>query len=87
MAEPGGIAVSRAVRDLVELRVEYAFVDGGEHQLKNVSRSVQIFHVQLAKAAVAVGTTTRDGAADHAAFRGCRFDRTASMPSRSPSTS
>ncbi len=48
MAEPGGIAVSRAVRDLVELRVEYAFVDGGEHQLKNVSRSVQIFHVQTA---------------------------------------
>jgi class 3 adenylate cyclase len=41
MAEPGGIAVSRAVRDLVELRTEYAFIDGGEHSLKNVSRSVQ----------------------------------------------
>ena len=59
MAEPGGIAVSRAVRDLVELRIEYAFIDGGEHSLKNVSRSVQIFHVRPAKALVTVGTTTR----------------------------
>src|SRR5215471_1261039 len=65
MAEPGGIAVSRVVRDLVELRVEYAFVDGGEHSLKNVSRSVQIFHVRHAKAAgtdstaALANTTTR----------------------------
>jgi adenylate cyclase len=59
LAEPGGIAVSRAVRDLVELRVEYAFVDGGEHQVKNVSRAVHVFHVRPAKAAVTVGTTTR----------------------------
>ena len=58
MAEPGGIAVSRAVRDLVELRLEYAFVDGGEHTLKNVSRTVQIFHVQHAKAAVPPAHTT-----------------------------
>src|SRR5215468_4016565 len=63
LAEPGGIAVSRAVRDLVELRIEYAFVDGGEQSLKNVSRSVQIFHVHHTKPAVAAtaapNTTTR----------------------------
>lgn len=58
MAEPGGIAVSRVVRDLVELKVDYAFADGGEQQLKNVSRSVQIFHVRHARQAP-VGTTTR----------------------------
>lgn len=57
LAEPGGIAVSRAVRDLVELRVEYTFADGGEHQLKNVSRSVHVYHVRHAKSAP--GTTTR----------------------------
>jgi hypothetical protein len=57
LAEPGGIAVSRAVRDLVELRTEYVFHDGGEHQLKNVSRSVQVYHVRQAKPAP--GTTTR----------------------------
>ena len=33
LAEPGGIAVSRVVRDLVELKVEYAFADGGDQQL------------------------------------------------------
>ncbi|MDP2333115.1 MAG: adenylate/guanylate cyclase domain-containing protein [Reyranella sp.] len=58
LAEPGGIAVSRAVRDLVELKVEYAFADGGEQQMKNVSRAVQIFHVRHARPAP-VGTTTR----------------------------
>jgi adenylate cyclase len=57
LAEPGGIAVSRAVRDLVELRVEYAFADGGEQQLKNVSRSVQIFHVRPSRQTPVVTTT------------------------------
>jgi adenylate cyclase len=46
LAEPGGIAVSRALRDVTELKVNYAFVDGGEHQAKNVSRSLHIYHVR-----------------------------------------
>ena len=46
LAEPGGIAVSRALRDITELKVDYAFVDGGEHQAKNVSRSLHIYHVR-----------------------------------------
>jgi len=63
-AEPGGIAVSRTVRDMAELKVNYAFVDGGEHKLKNVSRPVHIFHVRnLAAPALsthdAAKTTTR----------------------------
>ena len=61
LAEPGGIAVSRVVRDLVELRVEYGFVDAGEHQLKNVSRPIQVFHVRPSRPAATVGAndTTR----------------------------
>src|SRR5581483_4837418 len=61
-ADPGGIAVSRAVRDVTQLRIDYAFVNGGEHQLKNVSRPVQIFHVRSAAAGgmgESVKTTTR----------------------------
>ena len=46
LAEPGGIAVSRAVRDVAELRVDYAFADGGEHRAKNVSRPIHIYHVR-----------------------------------------
>lgn len=57
VAEPGGIAVSRAVRDMTELRIDYAFVDGGEHRLKNVSRSMHVFHVRPAGSAAA--TTAR----------------------------
>jgi class 3 adenylate cyclase len=62
LADPGGIAVSRAVRDVTQLRIDYAFVNGGEHQLKNVSRPVQIFHVRSAAAGgmgESVKTTTR----------------------------
>ena len=59
IAEPGGIAVSRAVRDVTELRVDYAFVDGGEHQVKNVSRPVHVFHVPRPCQDAAVKTTTR----------------------------
>jgi class 3 adenylate cyclase len=62
IADPGGIAVSRAVRDVTQLRIDYAFVDGGEHQLKNVSRPVQIFHVRSAAAGrmdESAKTTTR----------------------------
>jgi len=59
LAEPGGIAVSRVVRDLVELKLDYAFADGGEHQVKNVSRAVHIFHVRPSKNPVVINTTTR----------------------------
>jgi len=59
LAEPGGIAVSRVVRDLVELKLDYAFADGGEHQVKNVSRAVHIFHVRPSKNLIVVNTTTR----------------------------
>jgi class 3 adenylate cyclase len=58
LAEPGGIAVSRVVRDLVELRIEYAFVDAGEHQLKNVSRPIQVFHVRPNRTAAAGSSDT-----------------------------
>jgi predicted component of type VI protein secretion system len=45
---------------MAELKVNYAFVDGGEHKLKNVSRPVHIFHVRNLAAAPAL--TTHDAA-------------------------
>lgn len=63
IAEPGGIAVSRAVRDVTELRIDYAFVDGGELSFKNVSRPVQVFHVRAAS--VPRGTLRFEGADSH----------------------
>ena len=58
IAEPGGIAVSRAVKDVTELRIDYAFVDSGEHAFKNVSRPVQVFHIRTMSGG-ATKTTTR----------------------------
>jgi adenylate cyclase len=46
MAEPGGIAVSRAVRDVIESQADYAFVDAGEHRAKHVSRPLHIYLVR-----------------------------------------
>src|SRR5476649_606983 len=62
IAEPGGIAVSRSVRDMTELRIDYTFIDGGEHRMKNVSRPVHVYHVRNASSAAASSitkTTTR----------------------------
>ena len=47
MAEPGGVAVSAAVRDATQSQIDHVFVDGGRHHAKNVSRSLQIYHVCL----------------------------------------
>ena len=50
LAEPGGVLVSRAVRDQVRDRLDLTFEDLGECQLKNIARPVRVYRVQgLAK--------------------------------------
>jgi adenylate cyclase len=56
MAEPGGIAASRALRDVTHLHVDHAFVDGGEHQAKNISRALQVYHVRTRESAIRTTT-------------------------------
>jgi peptidoglycan hydrolase-like protein with peptidoglycan-binding domain len=51
MAEPGGIAVSRAMRDATHLQIDYAFVDGGKHHAKNIRRALQVYHVRSRESA------------------------------------
>jgi adenylate cyclase len=46
LAEPGGICVSRVVRDQVRDRIDLAFEDLGERQLKNIARPVRVYRVQ-----------------------------------------
>ena len=58
LADPGGIAVSRAVRDVTELQADYTLVDGGEHRAKNVSRPLHIYHVRARTGASTRTTTT-----------------------------
>ena len=47
IAEPGGICVTRGVRDHLRDRMEYKFEDLGEHRVKNIARSVRVFRVRF----------------------------------------
>jgi adenylate cyclase len=43
LAEPGGICVTRVVRDQLRDRVDTHFEDLGEHSVKNIARPVRVF--------------------------------------------
>jgi TolB-like protein/class 3 adenylate cyclase len=43
LAEPGGICVSRVVRDQVRDRLGFAFDDMGEQSVKNIARPVRVY--------------------------------------------
>lgn len=45
LAEPGGICVTRGVRDHLRDRMDTEFEDLGEHSVKNIARSVRVFRV------------------------------------------
>src|ERR1700733_10374487 len=48
LAEPGGICVSRVVRDQVRDKLDFAFEDRGEQQVKNIARPVRGVDVRTA---------------------------------------
>ena len=43
LAQPGGICVSRVVRDQVRDRLDYTFEDYGEQSVRNITRPVRVF--------------------------------------------
>ena len=45
LAEPGGICVSRVVRDQVRDKLAFSFEDIGERRLKNIARPVRVYRV------------------------------------------
>jgi TolB-like protein/class 3 adenylate cyclase len=63
LAEPGGIAVSARVQEDAEGRLDVAFVDDGQHQLKNIARPVRVYRVQLAAAATGAAAAAQPAAA------------------------
>jgi class 3 adenylate cyclase/TolB-like protein/Tfp pilus assembly protein PilF len=48
MAEPGGICISRIVRDHIRDKLTYPFADTGEHNVKNISRPVRVYALSAA---------------------------------------
>ena len=62
LAAPGGICVSRVVRDQVRDKLDFSFEDMGEQQVKNIARPVRTHRVRLDSpidepSAAAVATT------------------------------
>src|SRR5438874_3713368 len=51
LAEPGGICVSRVVRDQVRDKLAISFEDMGEQQVKNIARPVRAYRALLAERA------------------------------------
>jgi adenylate cyclase len=47
IAEPGGICVSRRVVEDIQGKLDIAFEDAGEHQLKNIVRPVSVYRANL----------------------------------------
>ena len=58
LATPGGICVSRVVRDQVRDKLGFAFDDRGEQQVKNIARPVRVFDVNMAGEAMALTPVT-----------------------------
>jgi adenylate cyclase len=51
LAEPGGICVSRVVRDQVRDKLGFAFEDMGEQQVKNIARPIRVHRIRLTEEA------------------------------------
>jgi len=58
LAEPGGICVSRGVRDQVRDRLAVSFVDLGEQLVKNIARPVRCFRLVFDEYAAPVASPT-----------------------------
>ena len=51
LAEPGGICVSGRVQEDVHGKLDIAFEDMGEQQLKNIARPVRVYRVSVGASA------------------------------------
>jgi adenylate cyclase len=75
LADPGGICVSRGVRDHVRKMGQYAFQDLGEQSVKNIAQPIRAFRARSADGALAVqpaGTLTAAVASSPAARQHAR---------------
>src|SRR6266852_4640019 len=46
LAEPGGICISRVVREQIRDKLPYPFEDMGEHNVKNIARPVRVYSLR-----------------------------------------
>jgi adenylate cyclase len=55
IAEPGGICISDDAYRQVRGKLDVAFEDGGERELKNIARPVRVYWLQIGKGAAPAG--------------------------------
>ena len=60
LAEPGGICISRVVRDQIRDKLHYPFEDKGEQSVKNIARSVRVFSLRPEAVAELPATSVSD---------------------------
>src|SRR5499426_1130731 len=56
LAEPGGICISRKVYEDISGKMQLAFVDAGEQQLKNIAQPVRVYRISGEQLAAAQAT-------------------------------
>jgi class 3 adenylate cyclase/outer membrane protein OmpA-like peptidoglycan-associated protein len=77
LAEPGGICVSRSVRDQVRDKLGYDFEDLGQRRVKNIARPVHVFKIPLdAPALPRADGAGKTGAADPGKLGGAEAVKT-----------
>src|SRR3989442_1108649 len=59
LADPGGICVSRVVRDQVLDKLSFTFEDLGAQKVKNIARPVEVYRVDLGSAETQTPTVAR----------------------------
>src|SRR5216683_5036953 len=58
LAEPGGICVSRVVRDQVRDKLDFAFEDRGDQQVKNIARAIRVFDLKIGQETIGPPATS-----------------------------
>src|SRR5215510_3818725 len=56
IAEPGSICISRKVYVEISGKMQLAFIDGGEHQLKNIAEPIRVYRISGEQLAVPQAT-------------------------------
>jgi adenylate cyclase len=72
LAEPGGICISRVVRDQIRDKLLYAFEDMGEQSVKNVARPIRVYAMHVAAVASLPPTPSVRQRQANLAWRGTR---------------
>ena len=65
LSDPGGLCISRMVRDQIRDKLTYAFEDLGEQSVKNIARPVRVYALRPEAVADLPASSVRPGPPSH----------------------